>query len=198
MTSARKVEVKAFFGAKAIGGIPAAPRLMEEALIQASLDPEIIAIERLALPQARDARSTLDFVILRRAAGRRQVLNIVGPQTPQDATTERKFETEFANLGLEILRRSPADIRREPRFTNCQMVWSCANHRVAVSDRIRIMQMLDDEGPLRVGDFGGDGRFRGDPSAALMALACHDVIELDLVNEVLGPGTNARIRRRDA
>jgi hypothetical protein len=188
MIPVRERAAKLFFGAKAAGGIPLASPLMENALIQASLDPEIEKIERLAM-------SHQDLVVLH-AAGRRSVLDVASRKT-RDAAEARQFRIALSDLGLDLLQRSQSDIRREPCFSNCSMVWSYADHRVAVGDRIRIMQMLADEGPLRIGDLVGDARFRGDPSAALMALACHDVVELDLGDAVLGPATNARIRRRN-
>jgi hypothetical protein len=191
---AREHAAKLFFGAKTAGGISVTSTLMEHALIQASLDPEIERIERLAISHPRGAQA--DVVLLRKG-GRRLVLDVVR-QEPRDghADVDDEFRAAVGRLGLDLLRRSHSDIRREPFYSNCKLVWSYADHRVAVGDRIRIMQMLTDEGPLRIGDLVGDARFQGDPSAALMALACHDVVELDFGNAILGPGTTARIRIR--
>jgi hypothetical protein len=193
MIPAREHGAKLFFGAKAAGGIPLASSLMEDALIQASLDPEIEKIERLAISNNRE--SDADFVVLHRA-GQRLVLDVARRKL-RDAADEKNLQNVLAELRLDLLRRSHSDILREPLFSNCGIVWSYRDHRVAVGDRIRIMQMLADEGPLRIGDLVGDARFRGDPSAALMALACHDVVEIDLRTAVLGPETKVRIRRRN-
>lgn len=185
--------VNFFFGAKVAGRIPLTSSLMKDALIQASLDPEIQKIEPLAISHL----SELENLVILHAADRRLVLDVVGREQ-RDAASERSFRMVLADLGLTLLRRSHSDIRQEPLFSNCTLVWSYADHKVAVGDRIRIMHLLVDEGPLRVGDLINNARFLGDPSAALMALACQDVVELDLANAVLGPGTNARIRRRDS
>jgi hypothetical protein len=194
MMPARSHGAKLFFGAKAAGGIPITSPLLEDALIQASLDPEIERIERLAISHPSVAEA---YAVLLRKGGRRLILDVVRQERRGGrAVGDDQSQAAVARLGLGLLRRSHADVRREPFYSNCKLVWSYVHHRVLVGDRIRIMQMLAEEGPLRIGDLVGEARFQGDPSAALMALACHDVVELDFRNAALGPGTVARIRTR--
>ncbi|MEW6451367.1 MAG: hypothetical protein AB1490_11990 [Pseudomonadota bacterium] len=188
---------KLFMAAKVSGGIPLISPLLGDALIQASLDPKISRIELIAVGPTGARPHPLEIVAFHACDGRRLALDLADEESPRDVDVYGLFLVTAEELGLELLQRSRSDIRREPLFANCGMVWSHVNHRVAIGDRIRIMQMLAEEGPLRIGDIIKNGTYRTDPSAALMALACHDVVELDLGEAALGPDTQARIRKRN-
>ena len=187
---------KLFTAAKVSGGIPLISPLLGEALIQASLDPTIARIELIAAGPTRVRPQSLEIVAFHAGDGRRLALDLADEESPRDVDGYGLFLVAAEELGLDLLQRSRSDIHREPLFANCRMVWSHVNHRVPIGDRIRIMQMLAEEGPLRIGDIVRNGAYRADPSAALMALACHDVVELDLGEDALGPDTQARIRKR--
>lgn len=186
---------KLFTAAKVSDGIPLTSPLLVDALIQACLDPQILRIEMLATGPLRVMEQGQEFVVLHAGDGRRFALDLADEDSPRDVDGYGLFLVAAEEVGVDLLQRSKCDIRREPLFSNCGLVWSHVNHRVAIGDRIRIMQMLTEEGSLRIGDIVRNGPYRGDPAAALMALACHDVIELDLCEAGLGPGTNVRIRR---
>lgn len=187
---------KQFTAAKVSGFIPLISPLLGDALIQASLDPKISRIELIAVDPIGARPKPLEIVALHSGDGRRLALDLADEESPRDVDGYGLFLVVAEELGLELLHRSRSDIRREPLFANCALVWSHVNHRVPIGDRIRIMQMLAEEGPLRIGDIVRNGTYRADPSAALMALACHDVVELDLDEAALGPDTQARIRKR--
>jgi hypothetical protein len=188
---------KLFTAAKVSGGIPLISPLLGDALIQACLDPQISRIELLSARPSAVMRQDQEIVVLHSVEGRRFALDLADEESPRDIDGYGLFLVALEKLGLDLLHWSRFDIRREPLFSNCGLVWSHVNHRVAIGDRIRIMQILAEEGPLRIGDLVRNGPYQGDPSTALMALACHNVIELDLCQAALGPSTNVRIRRGD-
>lgn len=185
---------KLFTAAKVSDAIPLTSPLLADALVQACLDPQILRIEMLTTCPL-GLKQCQEFVVFFAGDGRRLALDLDDECCPRDVDGYGLFLLAAEQAGLDLLQWSRIDIRREPLFSNCGIVWSHANHRVAIGDRIRIMEMLAEEGPLRIGDIVRNGPYRGDPSAALLALACHDVIELDLGEAALGPGTYARIRR---
>jgi hypothetical protein len=59
---------------------------------------------------------------------------------------------------------------------------------------MRVLQILLDDGPMPLGQLLKSIRGDRDPTPAVMALACADLLTLDLVSQPLGPGTIARSR----
>jgi hypothetical protein len=55
-----------------------------------------------------------------------------------------------------------------------------------------ILQMLLDEGPMPLGELLKSIRSERDPAPAVMALACSDLVYLDLVSQPLSPTTIVR------
>jgi hypothetical protein len=97
-------------------------------------------------------------------------------------------------LGLTPLTLTAADIRREPRFANAKTVWEYQGHPVGISMRMKVLTALRDDGPLPLGSLLERITAARDPAPAIMAMACSDLIELDLVSEPLGPATIVRSR----
>jgi hypothetical protein len=59
---------------------------------------------------------------------------------------------------------------------------------------MQVLTALQEDGPLNLGSLLQRVRAVRDPAPAVMALACSDLIELDLFSQPLGPSTNARSR----
>lgn len=189
-TAAKSIVVELFTGAKCAGGIPFSSPLMREALLQASLDREVTRIEYVTSAQLPHA---VGAVVIHRD-GKRFALDI--RRGGEDIAAEgAEFETVVREHRLELLPITETELRREPRFGNSKLAWLYARHPVNIDDRMRILQMLADEGPLTLGEIVRDSRFHREPSSAVMALACSDLIELDLDSHPLGPETTVRIRR---
>jgi hypothetical protein len=89
---------------------------------------------------------------------------------------------------------SAVDIQREPVFSNSRIVWSHRLHPVAIGMRLQILQILSDEGPMSLSGLLSAVRSERDPGAAVLALACADIVELDLKSIPLGPMTPVRCR----
>jgi hypothetical protein len=60
--------------------------------------------------------------------------------------------------------------------------------------RFKILTVLEEDGPLALGCLLKRVNAARDPAPAILALACSDLIELDLVTRPLGPATIARSR----
>jgi hypothetical protein len=182
-----------FFSAKTSTAIPATRGLVQDALVQASLDPQVRSIEFLAKARVGASQVDLDAIIIVRDDGR-FVLDVVPARPVRDVEDEGMALIALAELGLKQITLTAADIRREPRFSNSRLVWNYQMHPVGISMRLRVLQILGDDGPMTLSRLLSTVRTDRDPSPAVMAMACSDLIELDLVSQPLGPQTIARSR----
>ena len=115
---------------------------------------------------------------------------------PSEASAEIADYVAAASraMGLPLLTLLPDDIRREPRFTNSRLVWEYRAHPVSLGLRLQILQVLGDDGPMPLRRLLPEIRTNADPAAAVMALACLALIDLDLLSAPIGPATVARVR----
>ena len=182
-----------FVSAKTTVAIPTVCALVRDALVQASLDPSVRAIEFLA--QARVGTTPVDLgaIIIVRDDGR-FVLDVVPARPVRDVEDEGLALIALAELGLPAITLTAADIKREPRFANSNLVWSYRMRLVDIGLRMRILQILADDGPMALSRLLSAVWSDRDPSSAVMSLACADLIELDLVSRPLGPSTIVRAR----
>ena len=182
-----------FVSAKTSVAIPAACPLVRDALIQATLDPSVREIEFLAQARVAATQVELNVIVIHRDDGR-FYLDVVPARPVRDVEDEGLALIALQNLGLPPITLTAADIRREPRFANSRLVWSYRLHPVGISLRMRVLQILADDGPMPLSRLLSAVRSDRDPSPAVLALACSDLIELDLVSRPLGPATVARAR----
>jgi hypothetical protein len=98
-------------------------------------------------------------------------------------------------LGLAPLVVTAEDLRAEPRRSNTRSVWSYKDLAVPVPLRVHILKVLASEGLIELGRLLETIRSEQDPSPAVMALCCSDLLELDLISEPLGPSTVVRTRK---
>ena len=182
-----------FVSAKTRTAIPVRHDLVREALVQASLDPLVRAIEFVPAARVREAPVAIDAIVLVRDDGR-HVLDVVAGRPIRDVETEGLALIALDHLGLPLLTITEDDIRREPRFANSRLVWRYRTYPVGITQRMRILTVLNDEGPMTLGCVLKRVRGPQDPSLAVMALACADMLELDLIAEPLGPTTMVRCR----
>lgn len=186
-------EERRFVGAKARGPVPVRHQLVHDALVQASFDPRVRAIKHLPSASFAGAEVALDAIVLTRDDGR-FALDVAEARPLRDIDGEGLALLALQALAVSLLTVTAAEIRSEPRFSNCRLVWSYRAARVGVGLRLRILQTLQDEGPMKLGQLLSAIRSSADPSPAVMALACVDLIELELCDEPLGPATPVRLR----
>jgi hypothetical protein len=182
-----------FISAKTSTAIPAKNQLVRDALIEASLDPAVRSIDYIPSARVASAAVKLCAVVIGRDDGR-FVLDVVEARPLRDIDAEGLEQIALHDLGLAPLTISRADIQREPRFTNSKLVWSHRLHPVGLSLRMKVLGVLGEDGPMSLARLLSSIQSGRDPSPAVMALACSDLLELDLVTRPLGPQTIARSR----
>jgi hypothetical protein len=182
-----------FISSKTSTAIPARHALVRDALVQATLDPQVRSLEFIPSASVDAAQVALRAIVITRDDGR-FYLDVVEARPVRDVETEGLALIALDRLGLARLTLTGADIKREPRFANARAVWEHRMHPVGISLRFRILTVLQEEGPLPLGCLLKQIRATRDPAPAVLALACSDLIELDLISHALGPLTIARSR----
>ncbi len=190
---AAQVRHDLFVSAKTTTAIPARHPALRDALVQASLDPQVRSIGYVAAAVVASEQVNIGAVVLQRDDGRFS-LDVVPARRVRDLEQEGLALIALADLGLTQLTVTAEDIRREPRYTNARLVWSSNGISVPIGLRMRILQVLLDDGPMQLDRLLASIRSDRDPAPAVMALACADLVELDLVSQPLGPSTIARSR----
>jgi hypothetical protein len=182
-----------FISAKTSTAIPARHPLVRDALVQASLDPQVRLLEFVPTAAVGTAQIALKAVVIVRDDGR-FYLDVVEARPVRDVEAEGLALIALDHLGLAPLALTGGDIKREPRFANARAVWAYRLHPVGIAMRFRILTVLQEDGPMALGCLLPRICAARDPAPAVMALACSDLIELDLVSQPLGPLTIARSR----
>jgi hypothetical protein len=188
-----KERPRVFIAAKAAVTIPVGHELIGDALVQAALDPAIRAIEFIPTVAAYGKVVALDAIVYRYEDGR-QVLDIVETRPLRSLDDEGLALLAIDQLGLAKLTLTAGDIRRQPRAANSSQVWNCRHYGVFAPDRVHILQMLNEDGPMPLARLGAEARCTRDPIATAFAMACLNLIELDLTSIPLGPETSVRRR----
>jgi hypothetical protein len=180
-----------FVSAKTATVIPARHPALRDALIQASLDLEVRSIAYVASTFVASEQVELDAVVVQRDEGR-FLLDVVPARRIRDVEKKGLAQIALSELGLKRIILTAEEIHREPRYTNARFIWSYREIPVPVGLRMRILQTLLDEGPMPLGELLKSIRSERDPAPAVMALACADLLYLDLVSQPLSPTTIVR------
>jgi hypothetical protein len=180
-----------FISAKTTTAIPARHPLVRHALVQTTLDPQVRALEFVPKATVDATPVALKAIVVVRDDGRFH-LDVVDVRPVRDVEMEGLALIALDRLGLVPLALTSAEIKSEPRFTNSRLVWSYRMHAVGISLRMRILQVLIDDGPMTFARLLSSIRSEHDPSPAVLAMACSNLVELDLLSQPLGPMTIAR------
>lgn len=181
-----------FSCAKAASPIPARHAALREALVHASLDPAVRSIVHIPTASFEAASVELDATVLVRDG--RFHPDVVPARRVRDLDTEGLVQIALRNLGLVPFVVTAADLNAEPRRSNVRLVWSYKDRPVPVPLRLRILKAIADDGPIELGRLLEMIRSNHDPWAALLSLACSDLVQLDLTTGPLGPSTLVRSR----
>jgi len=182
-----------FISAKTSTAIPARHPAVRDALVQASLDPQVRSLDFIASATVEATPVALKAIVVVRDDGRFH-LDVVEARPVRDVETEGLALIALDHLGLAPLTLHAADIRREPRFANARAVWEHRMHPVGIAMRLKVLTVIEEDGPLTLGCLLKRINAVRDPAPAIMAMACSDLIELDLVSRPLGPSTIVRSR----
>jgi len=177
-----------FVSCKCERAIPMHGGLLRYALQQAALEPSVRAIHYRTGPAIECPRVSLDGVVLDRVDG--SFLLRVYETRPKRSEEELALLTyALERRGLRLLERDAPDILREPLFSNARTVWTYERYRVSLTDRLRISVVLEEEGPQSIIELEERARPMCDILAAVCALACEDLVRLNLHHAPLGPST---------
>lgn len=185
--------IEYFESAKTAARIPITAPLVREALIQFTLDAAVRRIEIVPSATVRGVIVPLDAIVLAGDAGR-ELLEFPELAATRDLDAAGLELLAVEQLKLRVRRVTTAEIRREPRASNCRTVWACRHRRVSVDDWVRLLDVLGEEGPMALSRAAAEMRFAGGAISAVLALACTDLIEIDLESALLGPETLVRRR----
>jgi hypothetical protein len=177
-----------FVSAKTTTAIPARHPLVRDALVQASVDPQVRALEFVPMAIVGAAQVALEAIVIVRDDDRFH-LDVIEARPVRDIELEGLALIALDRLALTPFTLTAADIKREPRFANAKTVWAYRLHPVGIEMRMRILTVLQEDGPLRLACLLKRVRTVRDPAPAVMALACSDLLELDLLSQPLGPTT---------
>ena len=167
--------------------IPARDLLLRNALRQASLDPSVRAIRYRPTMDLQDPSTQLTGVVLDGLDGTFLLAVCEVPPKRSDGELARLSDALRCN-GLRLLERDAQDIKREPLFSNACEIWSHERYHVPLMDRLRISAALD-EGPLSILELEERVRPTSDILAALCALACANLVQLNIFDTPLGSRT---------
>jgi hypothetical protein len=190
---ARSTASPLFISAKTSTAIPAASDLVRDSLVQATLDPSVRRIDFHAQARVDAAQVDLNAVAIVRDDGR-FYLDIVEARPARASEDAALASAALAALGLTPLTLVGEDIRRQPRFANAGLVWSYRLAPVGISLRMAVLQILSDDGPMPLSRLLSALRGDRDPVPPVMAMACSDLIEIDLLSRPLGPASIVRAR----
>jgi hypothetical protein len=182
-----------FLSAKTSTSIPAGSRIVLDALVQATLDPQVRSLGFVQTATVGAAQVALETIVVVRDDGR-YYLDVVEARPVRGVEAEGLALIALRRLDLKALTLTSADIRKEPGFTNANTVWRYRMNPVGIVMRLKVLTVLLDEGPLRLGCLLKRIDVGRDPAPPIMAMACSDLIELDLASQALGPATIVRSR----
>jgi len=187
----RKAASTTFSGPKCKVAIPIESLLLRDALREASLDAQVRALQYRKAPNLYGTPPTLMSVVLQRIDG--DVLLAVCERRPQRSAADyERLGEVLASDGLRLLERDADDIRREPIYSNVQEVWSNARFHVSIRDRLKIGAALAEDGPQTILEIEERARPCCDIIAAVCALACEGLVEIDLRDAPLSPRSVVR------
>ncbi|MDN4982167.1 hypothetical protein QY049_02875 [Bradyrhizobium sp. WYCCWR 13022] len=162
--------------------------------MQAALDPAVRSIEYLPMIPTTPATWGVDAIAIEHDDGR-YYLDIVEARPRRSIAQKLMVAQALLDLGLRPLVRTETDVLREPRCSNARTVFEYAGRPIDLGLRMQILGALTDDGPMQLGELLHRLRSHRDPATAVMSLACHDLIELDLASTPLGPRTTTRLRQ---
>lgn len=178
---------------KCNSAIPAASPLHRDLLVQSSLDPHVRSIEFIDEIRHRGRAASPRSIVLYRDDGR-FMLDIEGSGVDRDPEDTRHLVSKLRLQSIALLEIKPEEIRREPRFGNARRVWDFRDLDPTIRERERILARLDERGPQTVRELEMLTT-SCDVLATVCALACADVVEIDIDGPPIGLRTLVRARR---
>jgi hypothetical protein len=168
--------------------IPVGQGILRYALQQSSLDPLVRAIRYRKAFDIQCPKVSLSGVILNRVDGN-FLLRVYERRPARSEVELARLTYALGRYGLRLLERDTIDVKREPLFSNAREVWWHERYDVPLIDRLKIGASLDEDGPQPIFRLKKRARPSSDILAAVCALACENLVKLNIDDTRLGPRT---------
>lgn len=179
---------------KTTTAIPAANPIRRDLIIQSALDPHVRFIEFVHKVVHRGLAVTAKSIVVHRDDGR-YLMDLRDESPERTAEDDEALELGLRKLGIERREIDRAEVRREPRFGNARRIWEHRNDRPPVRYRQPVIDALSEFGPLSMRELEKAVTSSSDVFSTVCALACEDLVEIDIDSRPLGSETLVRLRR---
>ncbi|WP_201834936.1 hypothetical protein [Microvirga zambiensis] len=192
----RPAPVARFEGGKTLAPIPVRSRAVFDTLILATLDPTVDALAPADPVVVRVGGQVLahqpDVHLI--AGGRVTVVDVPNPsRVAMEGPRYAAVAAAYAERGVAYERRRPPQVHGSPLLMNARAVWACRGATVSAPDQVRVLEALAG-GPRPLAE-AARAVPSGDGVVVCLALACRDLLEIDLTGAPLGPETPVKRRR---
>jgi hypothetical protein len=184
-----------FVSAKTRCEIPVGHPALGDALVLATLDPGVRSISYVGTTEVAGRQVKVSAIVVVRDEGFFH-LDVVPARPVRDPASARSVEAALEKLVLPAWTISAADLSMPPRVQNALECWRHRNVQVDIGMRIKVMQALEELGPMSFSHLLESVNSTRDPAPAVLSLACSDLLEIDLVSRPLGPRTIVKSRHR--
>lgn len=179
---------------KANGALPAREPFARDLAIQAVLDPGIRAVEYCHRVVHGGRVVDAGSLVVDRPDGR-FLLDPACAHRSRGAADTETLDAGLEERGIRRIELAADAASREPRRGNARAIWSRRDFPVSHRIRSRILDALDELGPLTIAELESDIPLPTEVAASAFRLICDDLLETDLDAAPLGPSTMVRIRR---
>jgi hypothetical protein len=179
---------------KTPSAVPVGAPFSRDLVLQSVLDPAVRRVEFLSQVVHDGSAVPIRSIVVTRD-DKRFLVDLTGSSPARSAHEQRTVDRGLEALGIERIEMPPHAIRREPRFSNARMVWQHLGTPVSRRDRHRITTYLAQHGPTRIGLLEVEVDTSIDMITAVCALACDDVLEIDIDAAPLGRRTRVAVQR---
>jgi hypothetical protein len=173
-----------FRSVKSAVPVPISSALRLDVLVQSALDPSVDEIGYVHSAVVSGCRVRLDLPVIVRN-GSRLAIDIAEDHPLQTIDDEGLSLIALQDLGLEVLELRRANIHREPVAENARLVWRHADQEVRFDDEIAALETLSEKSCA----LDRLTSTTGVPVEVVFALACADLVAVDLISQPICPGT---------
>lgn len=175
------VRSPSFVGAKVRGAIPLTGGYPVDALIQASLDPDVRLIEYVPTVQFREYLLRLDGVVITRIGAGRSLLYVAGPGYSRDLDEMGSTLIALESAGIGWTEIEMSRVLSEPARGDFRTVWGCRHVPVGEETLMAVSEDLDRRRAWSLGELASriDA---GSSIETIYSLACSDKLALDISN----------------
>lgn len=168
-----------FVSPKCQDPVPHCGGIGHDLLVQLALDPKIAEIGYLDRVSIGDLLIDAGLITIRCDDGRCFAIDCAGLHCPADSDSELVWQA--ANLaGFDRLHVPRVVVMAEPAFSNARATWAHRRFAVDPTMRVAMLEILHEDGPLRLSELCQRVPGPRDPVATTFALACADLVEIDM------------------